>query len=141
MVAIVTALLRMPLVGNKKRMPLTTCADHGEREHNNTHKDITVLTCIYSTLTLRSTQETHTHMQPPTQRTQLTTRHMYGCHIPAAHTGAPINADVVCFNLPETCNQSIWGQKVYKPLGLLSSISLRGPGLFGNNLKLRLTHI
>lgn len=33
-VSIVTALLRMPLVGNKKRMPLTACM---ERAHTHTH--------------------------------------------------------------------------------------------------------
>jgi len=104
-VAIVTAPLRMPLVGNKKRMPLATCIEHTERKHNATHKNTTVsyIYTSYYTNTHRHSRDiqthTHTHICTHPHSTlfppiQLTTQHTYCCHFPTAHTGARTNADI-----------------------------------------------
>lgn len=103
MVSIVTALLRMPLVGNKKKN--ATHRWYGTHTFTQTHA-ITqqAPTCIYTScytnkhtyaLKIRST---HTQMHPPTQRSippiQLTTQHTSCRHFPAAHTDTQTNTDI-----------------------------------------------
>lgn len=79
-VAIVTALLRMPLVGNKKRAPLTACMEHTALEHNITHNCLLHAFIHLATLTLKHSGDAHRHtcnhphsFLPPTFPTTTTT--------------------------------------------------------------------